>query len=1623
MDESRKTKSQLLVELQEMRRRLQEAEAALRDYRKDQPAGEGAIRGEAAGGQPAEEESGFHGSEDQSQHLLAQLAARTEELQAVNQELAIQAEELRSQNEALQALNVRLAVQKEELERITVELEAERALLKTVLEQMPGGIIIAAAPSGKFLLVNRQMAKIFGHPVSQEDSLETYSHDRAFRPDGSSFKPGEFPLARAISVGQVVIEEEISFIREDGAFRTIQVSAAPVRDRLGRIIAGVGTYHDITEKRAAEKALVDSEARYRRLVDLAPDAILVHQEGKYVFANQAGIRLFGASSLDELVGKSVLELVHPDYREISSERIKMAQSGRVTELRESKVLRLDGQPVDVEVTGVGINYRGQPAIQIMMRDITGRKRAEAERERLLAERDRTASQLEAVLNTMSEGLIISDLEGNILAMNRAAMGLRGFESLDQVRRHMSGFKEILELRDLSGKLVPVEEWPMARALRGETFSGMELRLRRRDTGQEFICSYSGAPVLDQDGRPILAIVNVGDITAHKRSEAALRESQQDLNRAQAVAHTGSWRLDTRRNELLWSDETYRIFGISPGSPLTYERFLAAVHPEDREYVDRKWRAAMEGEPYDIEHRIVMGDTVKWVRERAELEFDSQGHLWGGFGTVQDITGRKRADEAVVRAKEEWERTFNAVPDLIAIIDKSHRIVRVNRAMAAVLGMEPEDLVGRSCPQIMHGSSKPPRFCPHSRLLDDGQEHTAEVHELGRDFLVSATPLTDSQGNLMGSVHVARDITARKQAEMALHRSNQRLDLLAETAGQLLASALPQQVVDDLCHKVMKFLDCEAFFNFLADEEAGRLRLNAYAGIPAAEAKKIEWLDYGVAVCGSAAREGCRIVTENIQTTPDPRTELVKSYGIQAYACHPLIMQGRVLGTLSFGTRKRSQFSADDLALMKTVADQVAIAMDRKLAQEALQRAHDELELRVKERTTELRDTVAQLIEEVHDRQLAQESLRKQAELLELAQEAIIVRDLDSRVTFWNRGAAEKYGWTREQALGQVTHDLFKTRFPTSREEVDRELLQMGQWQGELVHTRADGEEIVVASRQALQRDDQGNPAAFLEINRDVTARHRAEEALKTERQRLLAVLEGIPAYVVLLAPDCTIPYANREFKRRFGDPGSRRCYEFLFGLEAPCEGCKALEVFKTNTPAIWEWAGPDGNVYQICDYPFIDVDGTPLVLEMGLDITARKRAEEQVVSIGRMYRMLSKVNEAIVRVTDRDELFRQICRIAVEEGLFRMAWIGMVDQEQGVVKSVAQYGLDEGYLEKIRIPLRKGPESRGPTGTAAREGRYDVCNHIADDPRMAPWRQRALERGYHSSGAFPLRIGSQVVGTITMYAGEPGFFIAEEIGLLESMAQDVSFALESMETETQRRQAEEALRESEQKLRYLATQLIDSQEAERRRVSLELHDDLGQSLMVLTMKLRAIAKIVPPVQGKIKGYCDEALDYVNEIVENVRRLARDLRPSVLEDLGLPAALRHLAKTYDTYHGIEVVLDMDDIAGLFGPKEEINIYRIFQESLTNIAKYAQASRVSFIIKKAKGRVAFRVEDNGRGFNVDQILARDADRSGLGLAAIEERVRMLRGSLEISSQEGRGTSIAFVAPVQEVYKPLH
>jgi PAS domain S-box-containing protein len=289
-----------------------------------------------------------------------------------------------------------------------------------------------------------------------------------------------------------------------------------------------------------------------------------------------------------------------------------------------------------------------------------------------------------------------------------------------------------------------------------------------------VCTYSldkcdAAAVIDVVKNHQFALIKQGDSwdiienAIYRQVKEALAESAQDLKRAQAVAHTGSWHLDVRRNQLLWSDETHRIFGVPEGTPMTYETFLSSVHPEDREYVDREWAAAQRGEPYDIEHRIIVGDEVKWVRERAELEFDSQGQLTGGFGTVHDITERKMVENEL-RVKD--FAVASAISG-VAIADLDGRVTYANLACRRMWDYEKEtEILGKHATIFFDDRKEGDEAL--KAILEEGawQGEIKAKRKDGTifDVLVSGNLVADADDEPICMMASFVDITERKKVE-------------------------------------------------------------------------------------------------------------------------------------------------------------------------------------------------------------------------------------------------------------------------------------------------------------------------------------------------------------------------------------------------------------------------------------------------------------------------------------------------------------------------------------------------------------------------------------------------------------------------------------------------------------------------------------------------------------------------------------------------------------------------------------------------------------------------------------------------------------------------------------------
>jgi PAS domain S-box-containing protein len=398
----------------------------------------------------------------------------------------------------------------------------------------------------------------------------------------------------------------------------------------------------------------------------------------------------------------------------------------------------------------------------------------------------------------------------------------------------------------------------------------------------------------------------------------------------------------------------------------------------------------------------------------------------------------------------------------------------------------------------------------------------------------------------------------------------------------------------------------------------------------------------------------------------------------------------------------------------------------------------------------------------------------------------------------------------------------------------------------------------------------------------VAERDRAEAELRESEERLSALLEIVPVGIILLDQRGEVAFVNRAAESIFGlkenDMLGRRYDRLLrkgYALDGsplcledhPCR--QVLETGEERRGMEYMAEMEDGStkVLSLSAVPVHDAQGNIVgVLAAVEDVTERHEMLERIERLGLFYSVLSDVNRAIVRLPEKEKLVKEICRIMVESGLFRMAWIGWLDVSAQKVEPIAVFGDTSGYVRAITIRADISPEGCGPTGTSVREVKPVVCNDIQTDPRMAPWRERALASGFRSSGAFPLICEGRVVGTINVYSERTDYFGPQEKQVMENLAADVSFALEVMEREGKRRQAEWRLRKLNQCFLNL--------EADPLR-NMEKISALGAELLSC-----ALAQY-----WRRKGESYE-LAFHHEGIENYRPLTTSLPPGDFEDLFL-----------------------------------------------------------------------------------------------------------------------------------------
>ena len=302
-----------------------------------------------------------------------------------------------------------------------------------------------------------------------------------------------------------------------------------------------------------------------------------------------------------------------------------------------------------------------------------------------------------------------------------------------------------------------------------------------------------------------------------------------------------------------------------------------------------------------------------------------------------------------------------------------------------------------------------------------------------------------------------------------------------------------------------------------------------------------------------------------------------------------------------------------------------------------------------------------------------------------------------------------------------------------------------------------------------------------------------------------------------------------------------------------------------------------------------------------------------------------------------------------------------------------------------------------------------VADVRREDLTFGSWRAEAEVLGVVGMAAVPLLSHDRVVGVLAAYNHRPNSFDPDSVATLMALASQAAVAIQNAQLFAELEAQREALRQ-------ISLRLVNAQEEERRRISRELHDELGQALTALKINLDVARRALPDdVPSKLSHSIDEATSLAVQTLETARSLSLELRPSVLDDLGLISALRWEMDRYEQRTGQKISFEADLAGSLLRPELEITLYRIITEALTNVARHANANHIRVHLQVDKRQVFAEVEDDGVGFDVADLFSSSAERQSLGLVSMHERAELLGGRLEVISQPGNGTTVRVQCPL--------
>jgi signal transduction histidine kinase len=525
----------------------------------------------------------------------------------------------------------------------------------------------------------------------------------------------------------------------------------------------------------------------------------------------------------------------------------------------------------------------------------------------------------------------------------------------------------------------------------------------------------------------------------------------------------------------------------------------------------------------------------------------------------------------------------------------------------------------------------------------------------------------------------------------------------------------------------------------------------------------------------------------------------------------------------------------------------------------------------------------------------------------------------------------------------------------------------------------------------------------------------SREQLRRSRDFLQTVIDSLDADLMVLDNESRITQVNRSMRLKHvgQEVVGRYCHEVTHGLGHPCRPpsceCPAAVVRQTGIPYRVDHihvASKQG----IAENRYLEVSASPLadssgkvtqVVEMIRDVTENKKMESQILEANRQLLALNAIASTVSQSLSLDTILNSSLDKALDLVEAGIGGILLIDEESQTLSYRAHRGLSEQFVEGI-ASLAMG---EGVAGRVAEYGETLVVEDMSRDSRVT--RPVVSEEGLRAFVSVPLKSRERVVGVLNISSREPRSFSEEEVQLLTAIGHQLGVAVENAQLYSE-------LELKEQMQTELLQRIISIQEAERLRVARELHDVSSQALATIAVRLEALATPLGTNAGDTQTQLEVIKSLLASTTRELHELVYDLRPSLLDDLGLPAALRSYARSSLDAAGIEVHLEVVGQERSLPPQAEIALFRIVQEAIANVVRHAQAESTYISLEFNENGITVQVEDDGVGFDLAQGFGSTTPKQSMGLLGMKERTEWLGGTLTIDTKPGGGTRVAVEVP---------